>query len=272
MATIGELRPWATETPGERLFLYAYDLMKDSVLQVQADQSWIVSAAGLCEFMRLVAAMELTHRCLNTAIGSILVNPQSSPLAIRRELRTSVELYVGEAMLGLLSEQSRLAAIAYLDQKLSSGKKNLTHRQEKPYCCWCGRFTSRAKQATAAGPDVATVEHLWPEYLGGTSTEENLTIACQSCNSARQHAFTWAWFPVQACNEELDANNSLPKQVYLALALHQLMRVASGQTRISRNAVSLKAASRMLRGAIPKVNLQPSRRYTFFEILQLSAE
>lgn len=271
MAAIGEIRPWKTETPGERLFLLVYELTKDSLAPRQSDQSWIVSATGLREFTRLVAAMELMHRCLNVAVESIQANPHCSPAAIRRDLRSSVELYVGDAILGPISEQSRLAAIAYLEQKLSNGKKNLTHRQERPYCCWCGKHTSRAKSATL-GADIATVEHLWPEYLGGTSIEENLTIACKACNSARQHAFTWAWFALQACNEELDSHNSLPRHIYLALALHRLIRVASGQTRIARNPVSLKEASKILQGAIPKVDLQPNRRYTFFEIVQLSME
>jgi HNH endonuclease len=270
MASISEIKPWATETPGERLFLLAYDLIRNTMPPPLADQSWAVSAAGLSEFMRLTAAMELTHRCLNAAVMSLTVNRHCSTETIRRDLRSSVELYEADSVLSPLAEQSRLAGIAYVDQKLSIGRKNLTHKQEKPYCCWCGRHTSRSKQMSA--PDFATVEHLWPEFLGGTSIEENLTIACYSCNCARQHAFTWAWFALQACNVELDANASLPKQIYLALALHRLMRVASGQTRISRTQVSLKDAAKMLRGAIPSVTLQPSRRYTFFEIFHLSSD
>jgi len=270
MAAFGEIRPWETETPGERLFLLSYGLVRTRLPPLADNQSYVVSAVGLSEFVRLAAAMELTHRCINAAVEALRANPHCSTETIRRDLRSSVELYAVDTVLDPLAEQSRLAALACIERKLTEGKRNQTHKQEKPYCCWCGRHTSRGKKPSE--PDTATIEHLWPEYLGGTSIEENLTIACKSCNSARQHAFTWAWFAVQACNEKLDANNLLPRQVYLALGLHRLMRVASGQTRVARSPVSLKEAAKILRGAIPLVHLQPGRRYTFFEILQLAQE
>lgn len=270
MAEIAEIKNWETETPGERLFLLTYDLVKQSVAPFPAQRSGFVSGSGLTEFLRLVAAMELTHRCLNAAVRILETAPQASSDSIKRELRSSVELYEANGVMAPLAEQSRLAAIAYLDQKLTVGKKNKTHRDEARYCCWCGKHTSRTKGADA--DDHATVEHLWPEFLGGTSIDENLTIACQACNSARQHAFTWAWFGLQGCNEKLDSNQKLPRQLYLALGLHRLIKVASGQTRVSQRPVTLKTASKMLRGAFPEVKLDPGRRYTFFEILQLATE
>jgi hypothetical protein len=264
MATFGEIRPWQTETPGERLFLLAYDLAKSGVPALVTEQPWIVSGQGLNEFLRLVVAMELTHRCMNATMEVVETNPHVSVDAVMRELRGSVQLYGSERVLGPIAEQSRLAALAYLDRKLTEGRKNATHREERQYCCWCGTYTSRGVGAS--------VEHLWPEFLGGTSIAENLTIACQECNSARQHAFTWAWFGLQACNEKVDANGRLPREIYLALALHRLIRVASGQTKMSRTPTSLKSASKILKGAIPQVSLQLDRRYTFFEILQISTE
>jgi hypothetical protein len=108
--------------------------------------------------------------------------------------------------------------------------------------------------------------------LGGTSDLENLTIACEGCNKLRQHAFTWAWFALQAMNEKLDSNDKLPGPIMLALGLHRLLRVAGGRTKMSRTPVSLKQAAKILRGAIPKITLHKDKRYTFFEILQMSTE
>lgn len=270
MAAFGEIQPWQTETPGERLFLLAYGLAKSGVPVSLAEQPWMVSGQGLTEFLRLVVAMELTHRCLNASIEVVEANPGASSDAVMRELRGSVQLYGSGRVLGPITEQSRLAALAYVDRRLTDGRKNTTHREERQYCCWCGAHTSRG--SSASNTDQATVEHLWPEFLGGTSIAENLTIACKDCNLARQHAFTWAWFGLQACNEKLDANGRLPRPIYLALALHRLIRVASGQTKLSRNPISLKDASKILKGAMPQVSLHPDRRYTFFEILQMSTE
>jgi hypothetical protein len=271
MGAFGAIQPWQTETPGERLFLLAYELAKSAVPTPLSEQSWMVSGQGLAEFLRLVTAMELTHRCLNVALEILQASPSASPDAVMRELRGSVQLFGSDGALSPVAEQSRLAALAYLDRNLSTGRKNSTHRDEKQYCCWCGTHTTR-RPGGGSHADQATVEHLWPEFLGGTSDAENLTIACKDCNSARQHAFTWAWFGMQACNEMLDANGRLPRPVYLALALHRLILVASGQTRMSRTPTSLKGASRILKGAIPQVSLQKDRRYTFFEILQMSKE
>jgi 5-methylcytosine-specific restriction endonuclease McrA len=270
MAVLGEIRPWHTETPGERLFLLAYDLAKSGLPISPTEQPWIVSVQGLSEFLRLVVAMELTHRCLNSTVEVIEANPTASSDAVMRELRRSVQLYGSNRVLGPIAEQSRLAAIASVNRTLTDGRKNTTHRDERQYCCWCGTHTSRRPDGSQTYQ--ATIEHLWPEFLGGTSVAENLTIACKECNSARQHAFTWAWFGLQACNEKLDGNGRLPRPIYLALALNRLIRVASGQTKLSKVALSLKGASKILKGAMPQVTLRKDRRYTFFEILQMSKE
>ena len=270
MAVFSEIQPWQTETPGERLFLLAYGLAKSVIPTSLAEIPWVVSGQGISEFLRLVVAMELTHRCLNAAVEVIEANPDASSDAVMRELRDSVQLYGSNRALGPITEQSRLAALAYVNRKLTDGRKKATHRDERQYCCWCGTHTSR--RSGGLQTDRGTVEHLWPEFLGGTSIPENLTIACKDCNSARQHAFTWAWFGLQACNEKIDSDRGLPRSIYLALALHRLIRVASGQTRLSRSLISLKDASKILKGAMPQVSLRSDRRYTFFEILQMSTE
>lgn len=270
VSVLGEVKPWQTETPGERLFLLAYDLAKAGVPTSLAEQPWMVSGQGLSEFLRLVVAMELTHRCLNASVEVIEANPGVSSDAVMRELRRSVQLYGPNHVLKLVAEQSRLAALAYVERNLTVGRKNATHREERHYCCWCGTHTSRT--SSGSQKDQSTVEHIWPEFLGGTSIAENLTIACKECNSARQHAFTWAWFGLQAYNEKIDANGRLPRRIYLGLALHRLIRVASGQTKLAKGPISLKSATKILKGAIPEIKLHKDRRYTFFEILQLSTE
>lgn len=270
MAEVGEITPWQTETPGERLFLIAYNIVKATAQPSIAEQTWMVSSNGLAEFFRLAVAMELTHRCLNASVDVMQARPSASAEAVLRELRTSVQLYGTGRSIGEVAEQSRLAAIAYIERKLPDGRKNAIHREGRHYCCWCGTYTSRGHGSETS--DQATIEHLWPEFLGGTSVLENLTIACKNCNTDRQHAFTWAWFALQAMNEKLDSNGNLPRPIKLALGLHRLLRVAGGQTKFSRTPVSLKNASNILKGAIPKISLRKDKRYTFFEILQMTTD
>ena len=45
-----------------------------------------------------------------------------------------------------------------------------------PWCCWCGKKLDEA---------TATLEHIIPHARGGGHETENLTLACEPCNSAR---------------------------------------------------------------------------------------
>jgi hypothetical protein len=270
MTAISELQPWATETPGERLFLAAYELVRADVPHLFSERSWVVSSTGLSEFFRLIAAMELTHRCINAVAELLRANSSASAEAVLRLLRTSVEIYGSGATARLFAEESRLSALAYLNDSITEKRADKVHRDSGKLCCWCGNTLSRA-QSTPKG-SKATIEHLWPTFLGGTSDVSNVTIACDHCNNARQHAFSWAWFGLQGFNEQLDSNNRLPRNVLLSLALHRLIRVASGQTRVSRTPVSLKTATQMLNVAMPKIRMTPGKRYTFFELLQLAED
>lgn len=269
MASFSELHPWDPETPGERLFLALYDLVREDVPDLFVGRDWFVSVNGLSEFLRLTAAMELTHRCLNAVGEHLQVSPSAPVSAILQLLRSSVEMYGHGPTTLRIAELTLQAGLAALEKHFTPHRIDKIHR-ESSRCCWCGKAVSR-KQGTAEG-SIATIEHLWPVFLGGSSSQANAAVACDSCNGARQHAFSWAWFAVQGFNEKLDKNQNLPRNVRLALALHRLMRVASGRTRVSRTAVSLKTAAQMLKVVEPKVQLEQDRRYTFFELIQFSEE
>lgn len=274
MASVGELLPWDTETPGERLFLVLYDFVKARVPRYKDEHTWVFSNDGMREFFRLVMTLELTHRCMNLAVDAVesLGDVASSEKVFIR-LYMELSIYDSEPALRRISELAHRAAEAYVGRKLSDGRRNEAHRDSTGWCCWCARPTSNRK--STPDKDRATVEHIWPEFLGGTSDSTNLTIACKPCNSERQHAFSWAWFGLQSCNEKLDANSSLPRSVTLALGLYRLMRVASGQTRLASHATTLKDALLLLKGASPSVQslgLTQDRRYTFFELLTLTSD
>jgi len=50
-------------------------------------------------------------------------------------------------------------------------------------CCWCG--TKVVVVARECHPNFATVEHVKPRSLGGTSEMRNLRPACKPCNNRR---------------------------------------------------------------------------------------
>ncbi|WP_213762442.1 HNH endonuclease [Caballeronia sp. dw_19] len=270
MATVSNIARWIPETDGERLFLAVYQYVAPSVPALFADQSWLVSSAGLTELCRLIASMELTYRSLNVSVELYEANERASVNALMHRLRLIVGLHQRLDITTQIAQSARLAALAYINRKLTVASITEVHRNAVKTCCWCGIPTSRKKGTPSHFK--ATVEHLWPEFLGGDSSPENLAIACGDCNSTRQHAFNWAWFPTQAINEKLDVNGALPREILLSIALHRLMKVASGQTPLSSSRISLKDAIGLLKGAIPKLTLQPKTRYTFFEILNNAME
>lgn len=270
MAKLSLIARWIPETDGERLFLAIYHFVTPNVPPLFGGKSWIASPDGMTELSRLIASIEVTHRCLNLAVELYEVNPHASVDALVHRLRLKLGLHqMGDATIKV-AQTARLAALAYINRRLTKTQIADTHRSGSKTCCWCGIATQR-KNGTPRNCK-ATVEHLWPEYLGGTSTPENLTIACEECNTKRQHAFSWAWFATQAVNEKLDKNGSLPRELLLSLGLHRLIKVASGQSIFSAKRISLKDAAMALKGAIPQVNLEAGIRYTFFEILENAME
>jgi 5-methylcytosine-specific restriction endonuclease McrA len=270
VAIVSNVARWVPETDGERLFMTLYQFVAPLVPDLFASHSWVVSSAGVSELCRLSVSMELTHRCLNAGVALYGANEYASVESLAHRLRMQVGLHLTSDVLIKIAQTSRLASLAYINRKLTKTRIGEIHRSGTKYCCWCGTPTSR-KRGTPPH-EKATVEHLWPEFLGGTSAPENLTIACEECNSARQHAFTWAWFPAQAINEKLDDHGKLPREIRLALALHRLIKVASGQTAISLSRLSLKDASNLIKPAMPTLTLDAGVRYTFFEILQNAME
>jgi 5-methylcytosine-specific restriction endonuclease McrA len=270
MAEIAEIKPWDTATAGENLFLFVYRLVSPTIPCLNHEKSFLYSSFGLNEFFRLTAAMEVMHRCLNAAIPLIEISPSISSTRITEELKHTLPARPSNSEMLKLGELTRLSGLVYVNQNLTKGMTNSVHRNEKPECCWCGKPTSRSKATPSK--DKSTVEHLWPEFLGGESIEENLIIACGECNGKRQHAFTWAWFGVQSCSEKLDSNKSLPREIKLSIGLHRLMKVASGQSRMSNEIITLKDAATRLRTIIPSMQLIEENRYTFLEILDNAKE
>ncbi|MDP3651676.1 MAG: HNH endonuclease [Rhodoferax sp.] len=270
MAVLSEVTRWVPETDGERLFMAAYEMAAPCVPVLFGGQAWVVSPEGMTEACRLSAAMEITHRCLNEGVDLYTANPQASVDPMVHRLRLVIGMYQMNEVALRVAQVTRLASLAYINRQLSPSRIKQVHQTERKFCCWCGNPTLRSKNAPENAK--ATVEHLWPEFLGGNSALENLAIACSKCNTARQHAFTWAWFSTPAINEKLDVNGAVPREVELAIALHRLIKVASGQSPLSTVRTTLKAAMRLLNGAIPNLNLPANRRFTYFEILQNSTE
>ena len=79
-------------------------------------------------------------------------------------------------------------------------------------CLYCGR------DLHGALPCEITLDHLVPRNAGGTNTNENLVMACRSCNSARQDR-DWQQYATGGAIERIEQQRRLPLNMRLAKAL-----------------------------------------------------
>ncbi len=272
MATLAPVESWKTTTHGEEVFLLNYVRVSDEVpVDLLTQQSWIVNAQGWAEFLRLSVAMELTHRCIATGVELLEDVPEATASNVLHRLSMVIGLPRSGTESMRLAQSTLIAARNSMLTSIPNGVGHAVYRQWGPKCCWCGRHTS----STALGDEpLHSLEHIWPKNLGGSSGEENLAVACAKCNTKRGHAFTWAWFPVQAMwNERRSAAAGQTEAMDYALALHRIMKVASGRTEYSATKTTLKGATQILKTAIPSFSIAASsKRFTFFELLDTASE
>ena len=58
-------------------------------------------------------------------------------------------------------------------------------------CVWCGRKI-RIKDRKKG--NAATLEHLCPQFFGGSDEIDNLALACRECNSSRFHLHAYVFY------------------------------------------------------------------------------
>jgi 5-methylcytosine-specific restriction endonuclease McrA len=66
-------------------------------------------------------------------------------------------------------------------QKTKDRVRQRAASQGTPRCYLCGRMVSDIPNL----PESATVDHVWPQSLGGPSEDFNLLVACRRCNEAK---------------------------------------------------------------------------------------
>jgi 5-methylcytosine-specific restriction endonuclease McrA len=52
-------------------------------------------------------------------------------------------------------------------------------------CVYCAVPVRPRAKGLHRAPDLATLDHLTPRSQGGSTTPENLALACHACNNAR---------------------------------------------------------------------------------------
>ena len=79
-------------------------------------------------------------------------------------------------------------------------------------CVYCGTDLRNA------APADLTLDHLLPRSAGGDNSNENLVLACRSCNSARQDK-PWADYATGGAIDRINQERHEPVNVGLAKAI-----------------------------------------------------
>ena len=89
-------------------------------------------------------------------------------------------------------------------------------------CCYCGTDLRTSE------PSELTLDHLLPRSLGGDNSNDNLVLACRSCNSARG-AKPWVDYAVGGAIDRINQER------------HELVNVALAKSIISGDQAVLVA-------------------------------
>jgi hypothetical protein len=259
-------------TYGEDLFLHLHDSLASRVeIGVGSSRTSSLDFLGdptrFNEFVKLIGSINVFLRVHRAAVTLLHANNEIADNAIVRVLRDQVMLDLPARTLVLLAQLARQAATVALGNKLSNAMRRAIWRSEPKNCYLCGtRLVD-----SGGGRNARSVDHIWPQTLGGQSIFENLMPCCRDCNELKRHDITWAWGPVQSTYEVLSQADMNPSDaVRLSLALARLMFVAGATDGRSTERRTLKEAAKYIGVAVPRLELTPHQPYTYLELLDMA--
>lgn len=191
------------QTQGERLFL----LLRDELLEASGHGHIRWSNLGRLfdqvggrpefgDYLRGSAAVHLMRRLLRFWEAERLVTSQES------QYIKKVASYIRDEALSSLGDddtfrlaRSVVAAERSCNQTISRNvRRSLVGGKPKLSCYLCQ--SSLNPSAPEGEPEHLTLEHLWPQSVGGDSIEENLLPACTRCQITSKDTMSWEWFNI----------------------------------------------------------------------------
>lgn len=284
---------WIPSTDGEEFFQELYEVLGKPITvdhPQQTDFEYLVTPTAFAESVRLAATVDVALRCIRTG-REMLSGSQVTWKAMGKALRNEVGIPP------ILSDNARFCQLAVQTSEIAQAKPRDKVNEAKlraggqRKCYLCGALL----RMNGNEGKSFSVEHVWPQSMGGDSRLENLLPACTDCNSRRQHQVSWATGPVfstwlkspipvdpdgYAISADSSASKYKPKNetasnhLWVSLALSRIAAVASGEpwagNRYGGRRMTLKAAA-MAMGAVRTVVEFPpgtaGKRLTFFELM-----
>ncbi|MGY3228908.1 5-methylcytosine-specific restriction endonuclease McrA [Luteibacter sp. HA06] len=273
---------WQPSTTGEEWFQDIYRHVGHP-LNVRhsdlTDLDYLVGADSFVEAVKLTATMDVALRCVRQVKELFEELDHPSADRVGRYLRSAGDLPPRLVSDRLFLERTLKTAEVARDKPRNKAIEASIYGRGRQTCYMCGEVV----RLNGHDGKPYAIEHLWPQSLGGETTEENLLNACSDCNNKRMHQVTWATGPVHStwlksaiANPNVKPSrknrNEIPAEdLVLSLALARLITVANGQSELNGGvAISLKSAALLLGPLKRTVAFPPrseGRRYTFFELM-----
>lgn len=235
------------KTQGERLFL----LLRDELLEASGHGhirwsnlgSLFDQVGGRPEFgdyLRGAAAIHVMRRLLRFWEAERPITSQESQYVKK------VASYIRDEVLSGLGDEytfrlarAVISAEKSCNQNISpSVRSRVVGGRHNIHCYLCS--AELRPSATQGQPGFLTLEHLWPQSVGGDSIEENLLPACARCQNITKDTLSWEWFSIHnvvlPANPSKSAIASVTRKGHFARHFLEAMRVAN------ENHLSLKEA------------------------------
>lgn len=190
-------------TNGEKLYVFLRDTVLNSTNASGPD--W----PNVNEFLTEVAG---NHRFALYVRGAIAIHAMRRLLRYWTEEKAQISnesFYVKRAKKIIKSEvfpalnddlTSRLARLLIRAADSSfvripaTVRKNVIGKHGTARCYLCDKEIFEAR--TEDDPEFLTLEHIWPQSMGGDSIEDNLVPACVSCQDDTKDTISWEWINV----------------------------------------------------------------------------
>lgn len=190
-------------TPGEEMFLVIRDKILDAIgtghlRWSAAGALWddVMGGQAFSQYFKGAVAVHALRRLLRFWAAERESTPNQAMYVnkVKHFIKSEVFIGLDDALTSRLARLVVSAEAASRSSVSRSTREAVFGGRALLNCYLCANpLDARVSQEN---PLYATVEHIWPQSVGGDSVERNLLPACHSCQDATKDTMSWEWFNV----------------------------------------------------------------------------
>jgi len=202
---------WNPSTPGEEVYFRVRDDILPSLHAIKT--YWhelhdvfdsLAGSRHFSDYLHGAMATSATRRLIHfwRSVGPMTVDAKRFDVMLRYVRGTIFPETDRSALAPLI--RATFSAVEASGRAISNATRTRVLDTFGLCCYMCGFDLDPA--VDSRDPRFVTLEHLWPNSLGGDSIFENLMPACNRCQRDKSHGIPWEWVAVH--NTVLDVDPS----------------------------------------------------------------